>query len=73
MKYVGLMINAYTILVGRSEGKRSLWRPKCTRKDNIKIYLREVYCGIVDWIYLADDSDQWWDLVNTMMNLLFTK
>jgi hypothetical protein len=23
----------------------------------------------VDWIHLAEDKDQWWDLENTVMNL----
>jgi hypothetical protein len=34
--------NAYVILVGKSEGKRSLGRPRCRWVDNIKIYLREI-------------------------------
>ena len=32
--------NAYTVLVGRPEGKRSLGRPRCTWEDNIKMDLR---------------------------------
>jgi hypothetical protein len=31
--------------------------------------LREIGWGDVDWIYLAQDRDQWQDLVNTVMNL----
>jgi hypothetical protein len=37
--------------------------------DNIKIILREIRWGGVDWIDLAQDRDQWRVLVNTVMNL----
>jgi hypothetical protein len=35
--------------------------------DNIKI--REIGCGVIDWIDLVQDRDQWKALVNTIMNL----
>jgi hypothetical protein len=31
--------------------------------------LREILWGGMDWIYLAQDRDQWRALVNTVMNL----
>jgi hypothetical protein len=31
--------------------------------------LREIGWGDIDWIHLAQDSDQWRTLVNTVMNL----
>jgi len=34
--------NAYRVLVGKPEGKRSLGRPLHRREDNIKIDLQEV-------------------------------
>jgi hypothetical protein len=37
--------------------------------DNIKIDLRETQWDGVDWIYQAQDRDQWRALVNTVMNL----
>jgi hypothetical protein len=37
--------------------------------NNIKIYPREIEWGGMDWIYLAQDKDQWRALVNTVMNL----
>jgi hypothetical protein len=40
--------NAYRILVGKSEGKRLLGRPRCRRVDNIKIDLREIGWGGMD-------------------------
>jgi hypothetical protein len=38
-------------------------------KDDIKMDLREIGWGGVDWIDLAQDRDQWRALVNTVMNL----
>jgi hypothetical protein len=35
-----------------------------TRHSNIKMYLSEM-----NWVDLAQDRDQWWDLVNIIMNL----
>jgi hypothetical protein len=37
--------------------------------DNIKIDLREIGWGGMDWIDLAQDRDQCRALVNTVMNL----
>jgi hypothetical protein len=34
--------NAYTILVGKPEGKRLLGRPRCRLVDNAKMDLREI-------------------------------
>jgi hypothetical protein len=61
--------NAYRILVGKPEGKRSLRRPKHKREVNIKMGLREIGWGGVDWINLAQDREQWRALVNTVMKL----
>jgi hypothetical protein len=61
--------NAYRILVGKPEGKRPLERPRRMRVDNIKIDHREIGWDGMDWIDLAQDRDQWWALVNTVMNL----
>jgi hypothetical protein len=61
--------NAYRILVGKPEGKRPLGRPRRRWEDNIRIDLREIGWGGMDWIDLAQDRDQWRALVNTVMNL----
>jgi hypothetical protein len=60
--------NAYRILVGKPEGKRPLGTPRHRWMDNIKIDLREIGWGGVDWIDLAQDTDQWRALVNMVMD-----
>jgi hypothetical protein len=53
----------------RPEGRRPLGRPRRRWEDNIKMDLREIGFGDVDWIHLAQDRDRWRALVNTVMNL----
>jgi hypothetical protein len=65
--------NAYRILVGKSEEKRPLGRPRNRWVDNIKIGLRETGWGGVDWMDMAQDRDQWMTLVNTVLNLRVPK
>jgi hypothetical protein len=60
---------AYNILVGRPEGRRPLGRPTRRWEDNLKMDLREIEFGDVDWIHLAQDRNRWRALVNTVMNL----
>jgi hypothetical protein len=61
---------AYRALVGKPEERRPLGRPRCRWEDNIKMDLREVGWGGMDWINLAQDRDRWRALVNVVMNLL---
>jgi hypothetical protein len=61
--------NAYRILVGKPEREKSLGRPRHRWEDNIKMDLREIRWGGMDWTGLAQDRDQWSALVNTVMNL----
>jgi hypothetical protein len=67
---MGDVRGAYSILVGRPEGRRPLRRPRRRWEDNIKMDLREIGFGDVGWINLAQDRDRWRALVNTVMNLL---
>jgi hypothetical protein len=66
--HMGEVRGAYNILVGRPEG-RTLGRPRRRWEDNIKMDLREIVFGDVDWIHWAQDRDSWQALVNTVMNL----
>jgi hypothetical protein len=61
--------NAYRILVRMPEGKRPLGAPRCRWVSNIKMYLREIGLGGMDWIDLVQYRYQWRALVNTVMNL----
>jgi hypothetical protein len=55
--------------VGKPEGKRPLGRQRCRRVDNIKMDLGEIGWVVIDCIDLAEDRDQWWALVNMVLNL----
>jgi hypothetical protein len=66
---IKLAVNAYRILVGMPEGKRSLGGPRRRLAKNIKMDLREIEWDGMDLIDLAQNSDQWRALVNTAMNL----
>jgi hypothetical protein len=46
---MGAKRNAYRILMGKPEGKRPLGRPRHRWLDNIKIDLREIGQGGMDW------------------------
>jgi hypothetical protein len=48
--------------------KRPLGRPRCRCVDNIKIHRREIGWDGMDVIDVAQDRDQWRDLMNTAMN-----
>jgi hypothetical protein len=65
--------NVYGILVGKPEGKRPLGRPRSRWMDNIEMDLEEIGWDGMEWIYLAQDRNQWRALVNTLMNLLFRR
>jgi hypothetical protein len=49
--------NAYMILVGKPEGKKPLGRPRRRWANNIKMDLREIGRGGVDWIDMAQNRD----------------
>jgi hypothetical protein len=66
---MGEQRKAYRLLVGKPEGKRPLGRPTCRWVDNIRMDLREVGWGDVDWIGLAQDRNRWRAVVNSVLNL----
>jgi hypothetical protein len=61
--------NVYRVLVGKPEGKRPLGRPRRRWEDGMKMDLREIGWGYVEWIQLAQDRDRWRAVVNAVMNL----
>jgi hypothetical protein len=59
----------YKVLMGKPEGKRPLGRPRRRWEDWIRMDLREIGLGDVDWIRLAQDRDRWRAIVCAVMNL----
>jgi hypothetical protein len=50
----------YKVLVGR---------PRRRSEDGIRVDVREIGLGGVDWIRLAQDRDRWQAFVSAVMNL----
>ena len=61
--------SVYRVLVGKTEGKKRLGRPRPRWEDNIKMHLEEVRCEVIDWIELAQDRDSRRVFVDAVMNL----
>ena len=57
------------VLVEKPEGMRPHGRPRRRWEDTIKMYLREVGYGVMEWIDLAQGRDRWRAVVNAVMNL----
>jgi hypothetical protein len=47
------MRNAYRILIGKTERKRPLGRPRRRWEDNIRMDLREIGWKVVEWMRLV--------------------
>jgi hypothetical protein len=62
----GEKMNARRILMGKSERKRPLGKPRRRWVNNNKMVLKEIGWSGMDWIDLAQDRDQWRALVNTV-------
>jgi hypothetical protein len=75
MRWVGLVARmgeerkVYKVLVGKPKGKSPLGRPRHRWEDGIRMDLREIGLGGVDWIRLSQNRDRWWAVVSTVMNL----
>jgi hypothetical protein len=66
---IGERRRLYRVLVGKPEEKRTLERPRRRWENNIKMKLREVGCGGMDWIELAQDRERLRVLVNAVIKL----
>jgi hypothetical protein len=61
--------NVYRVLVEKPEGKRPPERPRRRWEDGIRMDLREIGWGCVEWIHPAHNRDRWRAVVNAVMNL----
>jgi hypothetical protein len=59
----------YRVLVGKPEEKKPLGRLRLRWEDGIRMDLKEIGLGSVEWIQLAHDRGRWQTLVNTVINL----
>jgi hypothetical protein len=59
----------YGVLVGKPEGKRPLGRPRHRWEVGIRMDLRDIGLGGVDWSRLAQDRDRWRAVACAVMNL----
>jgi hypothetical protein len=51
------------VLIGKPEGKRPLRGLRCRWEDKLRMNLREIGWEGMNWINLAQDKDQWRNLV----------
>jgi hypothetical protein len=56
------------ILAGKAEWKKPLGRPRCRWEDIIRMDVMETGMEAVEYIHLAQDTDQWQASVNMLMN-----
>jgi hypothetical protein len=68
---IGAKRNACMVLVGKREGKMLLRRIRSRWVNNIKMDLREIKWGGMDWIRLAQGRGQGRVLVSAIMNLKY--
>jgi hypothetical protein len=66
---MGEETKVYKVLVGKPEGRRPSGRPRRRWEDGIRMDLREIGLGCVDWIRLAQDRNRWRAVVSAVMNL----
>jgi hypothetical protein len=57
------------VLVRMPKGKRPLGRLTHRWEIGIRMDLGQISWEGVEWIQLAEDRNQWWDVVNAVMNL----
>jgi hypothetical protein len=61
--------DGHIILVGRTEGKRLCRETKYRWSDSIKMDVREIKFGSVDWVTLAEDGNHVQAFVNIVMTI----
>jgi hypothetical protein len=68
---IGEVRNAYNILAGKPEGKRTRGRSKRRWEDNIRMGLGEIRWGKYELYNLSQCGNRVWAVVNTVMSLRF--
>ena len=63
----------HRVLVGKPEGKRPLGGIRRRWEDNIKMCLREVGGGFVDWMEMEQYRDRWRALISMVRNIRVPK
>lgn len=58
---------------GDMRGKNQCGTHTCEWEDDIRIYLLDTGQEGVDWIHLAEDTDNWRVVVNAVMNIQLTQ
>jgi len=58
--------------VRHCERKKPSGKPGRRWKGTIEVRFNETGCEGVDWIYLVQDSERWWTVVKTVMNIWVT-
>ena len=66
----GIILKCILSVSGKT---RPLGWPRCRWEDNIKTDLREVGCDAGDWLYLAQDMDQWLAYLRAVITSGFLK
>jgi hypothetical protein len=51
------------------EGKRVLGRRRRRWEGNIKVDIHKILWEGAHWIDLAEDTEKWWTVVKTVMNI----
>ena len=59
----------YRVLVGRSEGRTTLGKPRYRWDDYVEMDLQEVGWSKMNWIDLFQNMDRWRGLVNAVTNI----
>jgi hypothetical protein len=54
---------------GGPEGKTVQGRSWCRWEDNIKMCLKQIVWIDLDWIYMAENSNKWLTVADSVMNL----
>jgi hypothetical protein len=65
---MGVTRNADKTVSGKLERRRPCGRPRLRWKGNITMDVKYMRCECVCWILMAWSRNQWWALVNTIIN-----